>query len=128
MTSPRQPSNRASLYTVLGCDIRASQDTVRRRYLKLARRWHPDRHGGSDEAKRNFQEIVAAFEILSSVEKRAQYDLGLLDQLDVEDYLQRYQGLILTVCGLGMGSSGMMGDVEEERMRRVRSDGWLLTA
>ena len=69
--------------------------------------WHPDRHQGCDSAKRKFQEIVAAHEVLSSAAKRRQYDLGLLDLLDVEDYLSRFQGLILTACGLGMSASDL---------------------
>eukprot|EP00798_Chlamydomonas_sp_ICE-L_P010095 gene10095-7991_t len=43
--------------------------------------------------------------VLSENESRQAYDLNLLDQLDVEDYLSRFQGLILTVCGLGMTST-----------------------
>lgn len=123
-----------NLYSVLGLDIKASPDTIRSQYLKLARLWHPDRHQGSDAAKRKFQEIVSAFEVLSDEQQRQQYDLGLLDLLDVEDYLHRFQGLILTACGLGMAS----GNVNEEdpscthcvaQLQNIKvSKQWLLTA
>jgi curved DNA-binding protein CbpA len=103
--SSQHPTN---LYTILGVDIKASQECIRQQYLKLARIWHPDRHTGPAAdplaAKRRFQEISAAFSVLSNVKTRQQYDMGLLDLLDVEDYLQRFQGLILTACGLGMSS------------------------
>ncbi|GAX85644.1 hypothetical protein CEUSTIGMA_g13059.t1 [Chlamydomonas eustigma] len=98
-----------NLYTILGVDIKASQESIRQQYLKLARTWHPDRHTGPSAdpltAKRRFQEISAAFRVLSNIKTRQQYDLGLLDLLHVEDYLQRFQGLILTACGLGMSSA-----------------------
>lgn len=117
------------LYAVLGLDIKASPDAVRSRYLCLAKRWHPDRHEGSELAKSRFQEIVAAFEVLSDEERRQQYDLGLLDQLDVEDYLSRYQGLILTVCGLGMDSARPVNSHEPtKRLRRAQAKVHMLTA
>lgn len=104
-------AQRANLYKVLGVDIKATQDRIRQRYLTLARLWHPDRHQGSEVAKRKFQEILAAHEVLSCPSKRQQYDLGMLEMLDVEDYLSRYQGLILTVCGLGMDLSSATHEV-----------------
>eukprot|EP00798_Chlamydomonas_sp_ICE-L_P016343 gene16343-22538_t len=61
-------------------------------------RYHPDRHMGDENAKREFQRV------LRDEQSRHLYDLNLLDQLDVEDYLSRYQGFILTVSGLGMTS------------------------
>lgn len=93
------------LYAVLEVDIKASPSLIRRQYLKLAKIYHPDRHSGSHASKQKFQSIVGAFEILGDAHQRQQYDLRLLHHLDVEDYLQRFQGLILTACGLGMTSS-----------------------
>ncbi len=164
-TSPRH------LYLVLGVDIKvrwptfavvalcspaaqhrpppataqASQEEIRRAYLSLARKWHPDRQssrsadssGLEEVSKRRFQvggviferafadahrlyraslqEISAAFSVLSNQQSRSKYDLGLLELLDVEDYLQRFQGLILTASGLGMGlsDSGSSDDASE---------------
>jgi len=77
-----------NLYGVLGVDIKASQESIRRSYLELARRWHPDRHlsgPGQKEAKKKFQEISSAFHVLSCSTRRSQYDLRLLDLLDVEE-------------------------------------------
>ncbi|GAX77317.1 hypothetical protein CEUSTIGMA_g4763.t1 [Chlamydomonas eustigma] len=132
----------ANLYTILGVDIKVSQEGIRQQYLKLARTWHPDRHTGPSAdtltAKRRFQEISAAFSVLSNVKTRQQYDLGLLYLLDVEDYLQRFQCLILTACGLGMTSGNSStfdlehNDVDISRSKSPASSGpshvWCLTA
>ncbi len=46
--------------------------------------WHPDRHGGAENAKRKFQSIQYAYEVLSNETRRAHYDLQWLDLLEVE--------------------------------------------
>ncbi len=57
-------------YNILGVPKTASQDDIKRAYRKLASQHHPDR--GGETAK--FQEIQAAYDVLSSPEKRDQYD------------------------------------------------------
>jgi len=89
-------------YRVLGVHLSAPSDVIRQAYRRLARQWHPDRHKGDDLAKRRFQEIQQAYEVLMDTSKRQDYDLQLLHLLDVEDYLSRFQELILTASGLDM--------------------------
>ena len=69
--------------------------------------WHPDRHQGDDAAKRRFQEVSAAYDVLIDGDKRERYDLRpeVLHRLDVEAYLSRFQELILTANGLDMAAS-----------------------
>jgi DnaJ-class molecular chaperone len=62
------------LYDVLGVAPDVSDDQLKRAYKKLAMKWHPDKHGGSDEAKIKFQEISASFETLADPDKRQVYD------------------------------------------------------
>lgn len=57
-------------YQILGISKVASQDEVKQAYRKLAHQYHPDK--GGDEKK--FKEINEAYQVLSSTEKRAQYD------------------------------------------------------
>ena len=58
-------------YQILGVAKDASPEQLKDAYRKLAHKHHPDKSGG-DEKK--FKEINEAYQILSSKEKRAQYD------------------------------------------------------
>ncbi len=51
-------------HEVLGVEKHADLKTIKKAYLELAKKWHPDRHQGSEEATRKFQEITLAYEIL----------------------------------------------------------------
>ncbi len=49
--------------------------TPKKSYRKLALKWHPDKNlENSDEAKKEFQFIQAAYEVLSDPQERAWYD------------------------------------------------------
>ncbi|XP_046442610.1 dnaJ homolog subfamily C member 21-like [Daphnia pulex] len=62
-------------YEVLGVPLNASDDDLKKSYRKLALKWHPDKNlDNSDEAKREFQFIQAAYEVLSDPQERAWYD------------------------------------------------------
>jgi DnaJ-class molecular chaperone len=61
-------------YNTLGVAQDTSTDEIKKSYRKLASVHHPDREGG-DTAK--FQEIQAAYSILSDATKRAEYDRQL---------------------------------------------------
>ncbi len=62
------------LYEILGVPRTASQDEIRKAYLKLAHKYHPDKTGGDKEAEEKLKEINGAYDILKNTEKRAQYD------------------------------------------------------
>lgn len=57
-------------YQTLGISREATQDEIKRAFRSLASKHHPDK--GGDTAK--FQEIQAAYEVLSNPEKKAAYD------------------------------------------------------
>ncbi|MDP4010433.1 MAG: DnaJ domain-containing protein [Candidatus Spechtbacteria bacterium] len=57
-------------YETLEVQKNASKEEIKKAYIKLARKYHPDR--GGDEEK--FKEINAAYQILSDDSKRRQYD------------------------------------------------------
>ena len=61
-------------YAVLGVPRDASSKDIRKAYLRLARDRHPDKPGGSEAA---FVRIAAAYDVLSSPEKRREYDILL---------------------------------------------------
>jgi curved DNA-binding protein CbpA len=61
-------------YEVLGVTPDAATSEVRRAYVELARRYHPDRTGGDADAMRAIND---AWAILSDPARRASYDLAL---------------------------------------------------
>lgn len=61
-------------YKVLGVDKSASDSDIKKAYRKLARKYHPDVNPGDEEAKKKFQEINEANEVLGDPEKRKKYD------------------------------------------------------
>ncbi len=61
-------------YEVLGVSPEATQDEIREAYLKLARKYHPDRTGGDPAAEARLKEINNAYDTLKKPEKREEYD------------------------------------------------------
>ncbi|BFZ61507.1 Molecular chaperone (DnaJ super) [Saitoella coloradoensis] len=62
-------------YKILGVPKSASDDEIKKAYRKLALKHHPDRNANDIEgAKKRFQEVSEAFEVLSDSEKRQVYD------------------------------------------------------
>src|SRR5687768_8262686 len=61
-------------YATLGVSRSASQEEIQKAYRKLARKYHPDMNPDDATAKKKFQEVQSAFEILSDAEKRQRYD------------------------------------------------------
>jgi curved DNA-binding protein len=61
-------------YQILGIDKTASSKEIKSAYRKLARKVHPDLNPNDKDAKKNFQQINEANEVLSDPEKRKKYD------------------------------------------------------
>lgn len=61
-------------YEILGIDRGASQDTIRKAFRKLARKYHPDVAEDKSTAEEKFKELNEAYEVLSDPEKRKKYD------------------------------------------------------
>lgn len=61
-------------YKILGVDKSASTKDIKNAYRKLARKYHPDLNPNDKDAKKNFQQINEANEVLSDPEKRKKYD------------------------------------------------------
>ncbi len=61
-------------YKTLGVRRDASAEEIRKAYHKLARKNHPDMKPDDARAKKKFQQIQAAFDVLGNPEKRRKYD------------------------------------------------------
>jgi curved DNA-binding protein len=61
-------------YKILGVDKNSTQKDIKSAYRKLARKFHPDLNPNNKDAKKNFQQINEANEVLSDPEKRKKYD------------------------------------------------------
>jgi molecular chaperone DnaJ len=61
-------------YEVLGVDRGADQETIKKAYRKLAKKYHPDMNPGDKNAEAKFKEATEAYSVLSDENKRRQYD------------------------------------------------------
>ncbi len=61
-------------YKTLGVPKNASQAEIQKAYRDLARKYHPDMNPNDKTAKKKFQEVQAAFDVLNNTEKREMYD------------------------------------------------------
>ena len=67
-----------NFYDILGVESNAEQNVIRKAYLKLSLKHHPDKNPDNvEEAKAKFIEIGTAYETLSDPQKRAIYDREL---------------------------------------------------
>ncbi len=61
-------------YAILGIQKTASADEIKKKFRKLALKYHPDRNQGNKVAEAKFKEVSEAYEVLSDADKRAKYD------------------------------------------------------
>jgi len=78
-------------YKILGIDKTATQEDIKKAYRKLARKHHPDLNPNNKDAKKNFQQINEANEVLSDPEKRKKFDQYGKDWQHGEEYEKAQQ-------------------------------------
>lgn len=113
------PDNK--LYEVLGVARTASDDELKKKYRKLALKYHPDRNKESSAAER-FKEISTAYDILGDKDKRKKYD-----QFGLEGFKSMEAGaggmggdpfdLFSNLFGGGMGMGGMGGRQTKRKVK-----------
>ncbi|KAI6025591.1 hypothetical protein F5J12DRAFT_809038 [Pisolithus orientalis] len=69
------------LYDVLGVPPSASENDIKKAYRKKAKEHHPDKNPNDPRAAQKFQEMAAAYEILSDPNTREVYDREGMDGL-----------------------------------------------
>jgi len=73
-------------YKILGIANSATPKEIKAAYRKLARKVHPDLNPDDKDAKKNFQQINEANEVLSDPEKRKKYDQYGKDWQHADDF------------------------------------------
>lgn len=68
-------------YAILGVPLDADNDTLKRAYRQLARRYHPDLAG--PEGAGQMRRINRAYDVLSDPEKRLNYDTIIGGSIDL---------------------------------------------
>ncbi|NEO57962.1 MAG: J domain-containing protein [Okeania sp. SIO3B5] len=66
--------NFRNYYQILDVSKDASVDEIKKAYRRLARQFHPDVNPGDKESEEKFKDINEAYDILSDIEKRTEYD------------------------------------------------------
>lgn len=64
-------------YEILGVDRNAKDKTIKKAYMEMTRKWHPDLYHNEEDIKianAKMQEINAAWELIGSPKSRAIYD------------------------------------------------------
>ena len=61
-------------YDVLGVSKSANDKEIKKAYRKIAIKYHPDKNPDNKQAEDKFKEAAEAYEVLSTNEKRQQYD------------------------------------------------------
>lgn len=77
-------------YETLGVAKTASPEEIKKAYLRLAKKLHPDLNPGDRDAEEKFKEVSSANDFLSDVEKRRRYDRGEIDATGAERPSHRY--------------------------------------
>lgn len=93
-------SNSQNYYEVLGIQMGATMEEIKKAYRKLSLKYHPDRVSDLNEkaaAEAKFKEISAAYHVLSDVDERRKYDISFKNPFSA------FTG------GLGGGVGGLFG-------------------
>ena len=106
-------------YRLLGVSRSASAADIKRAYRKLAKELHPDVNPGRKDVEKKFQEVSAAYSLLSDKEKRARFDRGDIDSQGNEKapfggQYQRSGNADMGGTPFGFGTSGGMGGFSAE--------------
>lgn len=97
-------------YKILGIDKSATPKDIKNAYRKLARKHHPDLNPNDKDAKKNFQQINEANEVLSDPEKRKKYDEYGADWQHAEEFEKQKQNRQQSTGSRGARSSGARYD------------------
>lgn len=112
-------------YEILGVARSASPEEIKKAYRKVAVKYHPDKNPDNKAAEEKFKEAAEAYEVLSSAEKKQQYDRfghagvdgpggGGGAGMNMDDIFSQFSD----VFGGGSPFEGFFGQGRGQRVRR----------
>ncbi len=98
-------------YKILGVEKSASDSEIKKKYRKLAMKYHPDKTKGDKASEEKFKKISEAYAVLSDPKKRKEYDTfgsaGFQQRYSQEDIFKGFDfGDILKEFGFGNMGGG----------------------
>lgn len=97
-------------YDLLGISTDATEAEIKKAYRKLAIKHHPDKNPDDPTAAAKFQEISAAYQVLSDTTLREKYDLYGQDQAQPEAGFADAGELLSTIFG-GQAFENWIGEI-----------------
>lgn len=80
--------SKENYYEVLGVKRDATEGEIRKAYLTLSLKWHPDKNPtNKEQAEEKFKKISEAYETLFYTEKKAKYDLAQSSTTPIENFI-----------------------------------------
>ena len=121
-------------YDILAVERTASPEEIRKAYLRLAKKLHPDLNPGNKDTEELFKEVAGAHDMLSDQDKRKRFDSGEIDACGAERPRELYYRDYATDAAPGhpydnrsgfedfAGSNDILAELFRRQAREARRD------